>query len=110
MRSIKFRRWNGREFGYFSDGEYDEVFEWCEAQQFTGLVDKQGVEIYEGDIITAGSGLNDKFKVEYKINSFIFRIAYYKYTRYLLYLEKWQYSELEVIGNIYENPELLEDK
>lgn len=121
MREIKFRAWNllakkmmsHEDICYTPNLKMYELFcdtpdnrPW-ELMQYTGLKDKNGVEIYEGDIITTGSGLNDKFKVEYKINSFIFSIAYYEYTRYLLYLERWQYSKLEVIGNIYENPELL---
>ena len=30
MRSIKFRSWNGQEFGYFADGKYDEIYKWEE--------------------------------------------------------------------------------
>lgn len=84
-----------------------------ELMQFTGLKDKNGVEIYEGDILYVEQiGVIDSYiphkknvavRYEERDTAFIFDeeigfvIGLYSMPR-----------ELEVIGNIYENPELLE--
>lgn len=81
-------------------------------REYTGLKDKNGKEIYEGDILVFG-----KYKTRYKViwnNDGWLAISnegdeYGAYTRKVyhnnLYAEKNYY--IEVIGNIYENPELL---
>ena len=66
--------------------------------QYTGLKDKNGVEIYEGDVLRAESG---------KIYEVIFGQGAYRIkhsTRKLLLVDGWYY---EVIGNIHDAPELL---
>lgn len=70
--------------------------------QFTGLHDKNGKEIYEGDIIS-----NESYKgvVVYKNGSFVLDLGKSCGCVYLFCLDS-----LLVIGNIYDNPELLEEK
>lgn len=70
--------------------------------QFTGLHDKNGKEIYEGDIIS-----NESYKgvVVYKNGSFVLDLGKSCGCVYLFCLDS-----LLVIGNIYDNPELLESK
>lgn len=92
-------------------------------RQYTGLKDKNGVEIYEGDILK--TACMDSFKdsvgiVEYDYGLFCIRANKSKVKRpinttlskdlVLPFVEADTYCGFEVIGNIYENPELLENK
>lgn len=72
--------------------------------QYTGLKDKNGNEIYEGDIV---KGTFYGFPmVEY---DYIFQIYWDEKEKGFM-ANYFEPSECEVIGNIYENSELLEDK
>lgn len=120
MREIKFRVWDserkkilpiqrhsfktGKSMPYGWNVEY--VFE--DLMQYTGLKDKNGKEIYEGDIVKA-----------YESN-IVCEVIFSEGAMFMLRWndKKWGNNEyhhygvraftLEVIGNIYENPELLE--
>ena len=114
MRNFKFRKWNKtiKEMEYFdwlpSDRDNEK---WM---QFTGLHDKQGKEIYEGDVIWGGK-FNEstgkkhlavvkpqKIDRHYALNGWGgWEIEYIKCDKYS-FIYSW-----EVIGNIYENGELL---
>ena len=70
-------------------------------QQFTGLLDKQNKEIYEGDIIVDDFFGKATVKFENgKFNPFYKQEPYSEDTKYCP-------ENVEVIGNIYENPNLL---
>jgi hypothetical protein len=70
---------------------------------FTNLLDKNKKEIYEGDIVAATGMYNDV--VEFRDGGFMLK-GYELYETIAGAME--YYDNFEVIGNIYENPELLE--
>lgn len=87
---------------------HDGVFTWNihpdTIGQFTGLTDKNGKEIYEGDICKIkwfGSNRIDISAIKYVDDSFILE----SYEIGLAYT-----IEREIIGNIHDNPELLTSK
>ena len=70
--------------------------------QFTGLKDKNGKEIYEGDIATDGENI---YTVEFSMWSYAF--VWDKHgSQNDFHFEKSDNQEMELIGNIYDNPEL----
>ena len=80
------------------------AFDDIELMQSTGLKDKNGVEIFEGDIVLA-DGVKKivtfgEQEHEEDFDDLIYYIGFNVYTKP---------AEYEVIGNIYENPELLEE-
>lgn len=81
--------------------------------QFTGLQDKNGNDIYEGDIITISNPLKERSFTtviiydEYKFNGKDFYFTHF-YIPSDLFSEGTEY--IEIIGNIHENPKLLEHK
>ena len=99
----RFRYWGFLENGFSSpvDGG-DGVLE---SQQFTGLT-RNGIEIYEGDIL-------QYFSHQLQV---VWNDEHYCYagkdlqSGYTSDLAALSFSRFEVIGNIYENPELLEAK
>ena len=124
MREIKFRAWHkeekiiGEVLGidilhkeiFFSNEDVDcyehSDFKDIELMQYTGLYDKNEKEIYEGDIVKlrANHGIG---VVKYYDEWGAFVVEYIK-SKPLTVLGMSYYKEdIEVIGNIYENPELL---
>ena len=76
--------------------------------QFTGMYDRNGTKIFEGDIlIDCGCFLSQNRRVFYDIHAGRFAaVRQYRSTNYLTLSDYT--SEKEVIGNIHDNPELLE--
>ena len=111
---------NARDVAFFTDITDDVIILQC-----TGLRDKNGKEIYEGDILNlyVSSKKLYRYQVKYEIGSFmlvsqdeifdfpnVWNDNVYPLSQlYFEYQNEENYIEqCEVVGNIYENPELLE--
>lgn len=139
MRDIKFRIWDGVKnewlassakdalpyYGFALVGEvmtvqsppYWSLDEGNVVEQFTGLKDINGTEIYEGDIIVQKSLGSNKSgcrgKITYKEDHAAFMFEVYERGKAVMWLFLSEFrpeKTCEVVGNIHENPELLEEK
>jgi uncharacterized phage protein (TIGR01671 family) len=114
MREIKFRAWDNqrKKFKYPKLWDNSMPSNWNKfyvLQQFTGLKDKNGTEIYEGDLIKWSQWIiGSRFDTEdrKKVSKVVFNEEMGAWS---LENNSWNlsiYSNREVIGNIYENYEL----
>ncbi|RZK63919.1 MAG: hypothetical protein EOO95_12340 [Pedobacter sp.] len=124
-REFKFRIWWNNQMRYNAmvgngqamfipgaTGEHKQInLAECVAMQFTGLKDKNGKEIYEGDVVRTKLGNICLIKWD-KCNE-VKHGDYYQYTGFCFHniRQKLNFhfddTECEIIGNIHQNPELL---
>ena len=102
--------WFRGEFDFIGDGitfkrDADEV----ELMQSTGLFDKNGKEVFVGDIIKCTRGCLHEVYIEKEYGGTYFGGMPAIYLKDLREGYAWTEHE-EIIGNIYENPEFLEEK
>lgn len=105
MREIKFRAWRKQENKMIHWGHIavawtagalrDDPF--TIVMQYTGLKDRNSVEIYESDIVKTAYGVE---VIEYYKNGFYFGNPLH---------DNWDAEDVEVIGNIYEHPDLIKN-
>lgn len=129
-RQYKFRAWDKKDFKIrkvlgmsfehdtisvkLNDEEYlqDDASRF-ELMQYTGLKDKNGTEIYEGDILyvdqigTVDRYLPNKKNIGVRYDESDTSFVYDEDNGMVIGLFTLQ-DELKIVGNIYENPELLE--
>ena len=116
-RELKFRAWNGKVLYQMKallldENKYKQLKESnAVIMQYTGLKDKNGKEVYEGDVLKYNE--EDCFfysHVYFEAGAF-YDSGIYPSDDYGLSLSEESYKgklkDGEVIGNIYENPELL---
>jgi uncharacterized phage protein (TIGR01671 family) len=128
MREIKFRAWdkitNKMYYAIERGSEFDKQLPFKEyllnpiyiVMQYTGLKDKHGKEIFEGDIIKDDDwGFSPSpviISVEFVADEERMMCGFYmkeKEGYFNSTVAGWQKEKIEVIGNIYENPELLKE-
>lgn len=102
IRSVYVKQPNG----FYSERDFDRV----ELLQFTGLKDKTGKEVYEGDIVR----FYDDYDEEY-IASVVFidclgayGVKWDGFQSSFDEINEYYSKDIEVIGNIWQTPELLE--
>lgn len=142
MRELKFRAWTGKEMIYMSledlcihfavreenmedciepspnldcnEYKFAEQLGYKETyiMQYTSLKDKNGKEIYEGDILNVTTPDNS----DYDWNNTIYKVQYDDFgyeaidklgRAWDFYLLDSESIDIEVVGNIYENPDLI---
>ncbi len=124
MRPIKFRAWDrqNKAWIYWDHLEGGKSWFWdmvdkydCELMQFTGLLDKNGKEIWEGDIIRIQSNYelldSDNYEPVDSMAKVFFSDGAFQtdFHDCLLRIALPGNWIVEVIGDIYEKPELLKD-
>jgi uncharacterized phage protein (TIGR01671 family) len=118
MREFKVKAWNGKEMYipilcngkvYRDDRDYEDGISTNDPViQFAGLHDKNGKEIFEGDILKTSNSNSIIWYVDYKPTAFMANQANVSYDCVLS--DFMATDTVEVIGNIYQNPELLKKR